>query len=623
MRSVLDPATAFARRNAPRLEFARACMADNDATLARLETLVEQLWSQGEWDAAAAWAQIAGQFAYLHHPGRFASPRIERVLNEMGRDLIRSARTEAREPDGRERVLHVLTEGYDTGGHTRFAWRWIQRDRARDHDVALTNPLVPPPGELAAAAAAAGGDVIHLQGFSLTERAQQLRTLADAHDLVVLHTHMYDVVPLMAFAERPAGPPVVFEEHADHVFWYGTGVADVVVNGRAIGRALSADRRYVEPSRPVHVPVPVPPVARTLTRAEAKRALGLNPDAPVLLTVGHEHKFAPVVEPSLCELALPVLRRHADAVLVAVGPAQAGPWAQAAAETGGRVRADGTQADMTAYYHAADVYLDSFPFGSNTAMLEAAAHGTPVVSFDPDPEQQGLLRTNPLGFEDAVVGARDADEWAGAVSRLITDPDERAERGARSAAGMRGPHSGAAWEECMEQAYALARALGPAALLPPPAVVAPPADFEAINLLLFVGNREHAPLGLVAGAHRHVTPEAFQRVTVPEVAEARPGWTAIAAPALEPGSLRGAVEALAAIAEQRAVDRLALVLAPDAVDAAVPVLSAALDEHPDLTVDLVPTDDPAALLRGGVVLVGDVDAGLAAHARRLGVAIVT
>jgi hypothetical protein len=120
-----------------------------------------------------------------------------------------------------------------------------------------------------------------------------------------------------------------------------------------------------------------------------------------------------------------------------------------------------------------------------------------------------------------------------------------------------------------------------------------------------------------------VTPEAFQRVTVPEVAEARPVCTAVAAPALEPGSLRGAVAALAAIAEQRAVDRLALVLAPDAVDAAVPVLSAALDEHPDLTVDLVPTDDPAALLRGGVVLVGDVDADLAAHARRLGVAIVT
>jgi hypothetical protein len=36
----------------------------------------------------------------------------------------------------------------------------------------------------------------------------------------------------------------------------------------------------------------------------------------------------------------------------------------------------------------------------------------------------------------------------------------------------------------------------------------------------------------------------------------------------------------------------------------------------------VPTDDPAALLGAGRILVGDVDAGLAARARQLGVAVV-
>jgi glycosyltransferase involved in cell wall biosynthesis len=623
MGTALEPAGAFARRNAARLAQARAFMAENDATLQRLESFVEQCWAAEEWDGAAAWAQIAGHFAYLHHPGRFASPRLERVLNDIGRRVIVSTRTEPLRPAGSERVLHVLTEAYDTGGHSRFAWRWIERDHARRHDVMLTNPQSLRPDALETAVAAAGGTVHVARGSSLVKRAQQLRELADAHDLVVLHTHMHDVVPLIALAERPAGPPVVFEEHADHVFWLGTSIADAVVNGRAVGRALAADRRFVEPARSVHLPVPVPPIERTLTREQAKRALGLDPATPVLLTVGHFHKFAPVVEPSLCELALPVLRRHADAVLIAVGPEHEGQWAEAGAATDGRVRAAGTRTDLTAYYHAADVYLDSFPFGSNTAMLEAAAHGTPVVSFDPDPEQQGLLRSNPLGFEDEVVRAGDAEEWAASVTRLLGDAQERTERGARSAAGLRGPHSGAAWAECLEHVYAVARALGPAALLPPPRVAPPAADFEAIHLLLFIIYRERAPLSTVAAFHGAVVPERFRQVTLPTGRVDRPGWTAVAAPAPDPGSLARAVEALAAVHAERQVDAVALALPAEAVEAAVPVLEQSLARHPELTVDLVPTDEPAALLGAGCVLVGDVAAEVAERARRLGVAIVS
>ena len=40
---------------------------------------------------------------------------------------------------------------------------------------------------------------------------------------------------------------------------------------------------------------------------------------------------------------------------------------------------------------AADLYLDSYPFCSPTSMLESAVLGTPVVAFQPDPQETGIL----------------------------------------------------------------------------------------------------------------------------------------------------------------------------------------------------------------------------------------
>ena len=120
-----------------------------------------------------------------------------------------------------------------------------------------------------------------------------------------------------------------------------------------------------------------------MRRPTPRSQLGIPADAVVLLSVGTGFKYTPIDGPGFLETLLPVVRRHENVVLLVVGPKPSGEWARAAEATGGRVRALGRQLDTAVLYEAADIYLDSFPFTSPTAMLEAGSYGLPLVAYSP------------------------------------------------------------------------------------------------------------------------------------------------------------------------------------------------------------------------------------------------
>ena len=74
------------------------------------------------------------------------------------------------------------------------------------------------------------------------ERAVRLREIARSADVVVLHHFGCDVVPIAALAVNDV-PAVSVVNHADHIFWLGSTIADVVVNQRPISAALGPRRR--------------------------------------------------------------------------------------------------------------------------------------------------------------------------------------------------------------------------------------------------------------------------------------------------------------------------------------------------------------------------------------------
>ena len=599
-----------------RLVVARAQIAGHAATLRALEARVEALHCAGDREGAAAIAQVAGEFAYRNHAGVFASPRIERVLAAIGREAVGAG---PRPDPAPGTVLHVLTEGYDTGGHTRLAWRWMQRDAGRRSTVALTRQTTPLPDRLAGAA---DGRVLRLDAEGgLLARARALRAAAARFETVVLHVHMYDVVAALAFAEPAGRPPVVFVDHADHLFWLGTGVADAVTACRAPATDLHVRRRGIAAERSVLVPVPVDAPRRARDRAAAKAAVGVAPGAPLLLTIATAHKFVSAVRPGFHEAAVGILEACPDAVLLAVGPSQVGDWAAAAERFPGRVRAVGRLDDLGDVLDAADVYLDSFPFSSNTSVIEAAAHELPILSFSPDPGRQGILLTNDPGIEHLIVRGADPASLGERAAELLADDAHSAALGAEVRDGILAVHDGPGWTARVEEAYRVARDLGPA---PAAADVGdlPVEDFEAIHHLLFEDTGVTCGLDVALLTQADVLPAHLRPADRLQAAAAArelvrpPAAERVAVGRFAPGAAAALVAALRGAVREGAAARAAVVVAPAEVGGALPELEAALASGEDFDLDVVPAGAIAEVAGADgvwVVAEGSPDARAAAE----------
>jgi hypothetical protein len=470
---MLEPATI--RQSRERFEHSYAPKATDDvtelleqrfATFQGLISTVENMSNHGKIHEAAAYAQIAATYAMNRHPGLFVSPRLERALANIGHHLkvrCSTARTASRNIEQLNHVLHVFTLTSGIGGHTRMVWRWLAQDPGRRHSVVITRQGARKiPRQLEDAVERTGGQVHALDrgvGDLLTWAAS-LRRLAMTADLVVLHTNPNDVIPTIALSDKANLPSVVFLNHADHVFWLGASVSDVVANQRMSGLVLSENRRGIEPEKNGLLPIVVDWAQRRLTHDEAKRSLGLPEDSVVLLSVARPHKYAQVDATrtrsrslAFPDVFIPVLKKYPQALLLVVGPDHDSRWENAYRETNGRIRALGVRKETDPYYQAADIYLDSFPVTSITSLLEAGSLGIPLVSCFPYSSEAGVLGSDTPGIDRHLIRVTSADEYEERLSQLIEDADYRRRIGSALQDDIKSVHSGEGWRSAMDGIY--------------------------------------------------------------------------------------------------------------------------------------------------------------------------
>src|SRR4051794_5965117 len=153
VRSTGSPAVHRPPAYAPRV------LAENRRRFELLVEMTRHYAGQGDAERVLRAAMLAGQYAFLAPVGLLSDVRLERAV--IG--AVRGS-GEVRVDGGRStgRVLHVLSEAYFVGGHTRLAWRWMNRDE-RTSDVVLTNQNGPVPDQLTDAVRATGGELHDLR----------------------------------------------------------------------------------------------------------------------------------------------------------------------------------------------------------------------------------------------------------------------------------------------------------------------------------------------------------------------------------------------------------------------------------------------------------------------------
>ncbi len=346
----------------------------------------EQAMLSGDWEKAADLVQKAGKDAHYHHTGLFFSPDLENILKCCAENLntiCKQSITNGPKRVGDKRhVLHVFSEGYETGGHTRLAARWMEQDSESIHSVISlwAGPVMPK--WIVDIAESSGGWYLDLgqKNLTLLLTAKVLREVAYSWaDVIVLHIHPWDVIPSIAFGVD-GGPPVMLLNHADHVFWIGAFIADMVAEIRPAGQDVTIKRRGT--ARSMLLSIPMAESATHYTRKSAREKLGIGEDAVLLLSIAATYKYTPCGNYNFLQMLYELVQKHPHAIVLVIGPPDEDEWRQLRIQTNGRVCAMGTQYDLDVFHCAADLYLDSFSIGSLTASLEAGLKGLPVVCFE-------------------------------------------------------------------------------------------------------------------------------------------------------------------------------------------------------------------------------------------------
>jgi hypothetical protein len=392
--------------------------------------------ARGLANNAAVYVQMAASVAWRQHIGKYP-------LGELENILLQVAPKDYQPSKSAPRILHVMTRARDVGGHTRLVTALIDNVTEFGHNIVLTRqPVATVPDFLVQS----GATVHSLAKGDLLQRSQKLRIMAQAFNFVFVHTHPDDATAALAFM-RPEGlPPIVFVNHADHVPWLGACSSSVFANIRGAGIELSITRRRIPKELCSILPIPLEAASKTSPkeRALAKQQLGLS--GTVILSAAKAYKYTALSEqPNF----VTVHQTLADTVSVLViGPTSQGIWAQAETQSQGRVRALGEKPKhaMENYYKAADIYVDSFPVGSITSLIDAALRGIPVLSLDPSCGQAAVLKANGPGLVRNFEYCKVTD-YKEALQNLIDNSEARVAKGEQDRQSILAQHRGDFWKE--------------------------------------------------------------------------------------------------------------------------------------------------------------------------------
>ena len=388
---------------------------------------------------------LAAQFAVQNFCGIYSDWRLEEPLVELAQQYDMLPNRGLVRPGSH---LHVMTRCHQVGGHTRVVDRWVAGAPPNEvHSLILLNQEYPIPEWLRRTIASQAGELIELSGAAIIPKALELRAIAARYERVLLHVDMHDVTPLLAFGSSQFERPVIFYNHADHLFWVGVSIADAVADMSTIGQRITL--QYRGATRSFKLPVPISEPVVLPARAESRRKLGLDENSKIILSSGTPHRFRPSHGFDFVAAVQSILADNPQAMCVVLGPTQSErTWAEAHARSGGRVFATGLVGRETFgdYVAACDLYIDPFPIGSGTALLEVAIAGLPILSI----RNTHLL--TPFDVFDTP------DSQVDSVQQLIERAGEILRSGQSDVAGLadkvRRQHCSPGWRDQLEDLLA-------------------------------------------------------------------------------------------------------------------------------------------------------------------------
>lgn len=344
-----------------------------------MKKLVEDLRSaiiaEPDLNQALELARIYGSLLWFADFGIYDAPVIENNLVERCANYLKSTGEYVKKSD--QPFVHIVTEPLMTGGHTRLMEKLAVMHECQV-DLVISRRA---PDRVEQHLSQFFKKIICASSTTPIDAVVELVRILASYKKIVLHIHPDDIVSIVAcgVVKRLCGNQVFFVNHADHVFSYGTTVADYYFELSSYGRRLDERKSICGKKSFLGIPVKI-------NEGEMDQDFSPNRQQPLLfISAGSDIKYKPNKKYSIFELISRILDSYPKSKFLVIGSniKKSFWWWPLKIRYGKRldIRAHLEYEEYKKVVQAADYYVDSHPIPGGTAFAEQFLSGRRCVGL--------------------------------------------------------------------------------------------------------------------------------------------------------------------------------------------------------------------------------------------------
>ncbi len=343
------------------------------------EQTIEKIKNSNNLDEKLLLAEFALKYAVKYSTGYFTSSFLENFYL----DYAKSIKSEKLNKEYKKNTfLHVLTTGYKSGGHTRVVERWIKyAPENQSHSVVVLNPCENLP-KLEENTKEKNGECIYFErDMALKDCALQLRELACEYEYIILHTHMEDPTAVVAFGVEEFKRPVIFYNHASHLFWIGKSISDITLDLIKDDEVTKINRN-IKNAFFIGIPASISK-KESINKQELRKKLSIPVDKKIIVSSGNFHKYNPIGDDNFYNIISDILDENTYCYLI--GPSKKHKiwkyyWKKSKKHLI-PMGIIGFYDGYLDYIQSADLSIDSYPMLSWTALMDNISYNIPALSL--------------------------------------------------------------------------------------------------------------------------------------------------------------------------------------------------------------------------------------------------
>lgn len=274
--------------------------------------------------------------------------------------------------------VHVITETYVTGGHTRLLTATVEEQIKQNQDVAVLVTRVIDPQTLSFLTQ------IGCKVYRLEKQCQFFELVTKGK--VISHIHHYDIYSAISlwFSKEKYYFDIYFVNHADHVFNYGHAICNSILEVSGYGYYRTEALKHYQS----HCLVGIPLNISRLEKLKHKYKLQSNTQQSFnIMTIARVGKIRPAQRwnyPLFINQLLDECTNHKVTVTIVGQSGKEDWWHQ-----GYISEKNLEKVKLIDFLHYNDLYenvylynayLDSFPFTGGTVISEIATMGIPIYA---------------------------------------------------------------------------------------------------------------------------------------------------------------------------------------------------------------------------------------------------